>query len=75
MVKYKTLRDTRNKSGYRALDVAEALGLGEASLMLKEQGKVKITLGEAFVLSTLFGVSIETLFPEEVETDENNTRS
>lgn len=65
--KYNTnkLRSLRAYNKLKQVDMAEILGMSEASYSRKESGKSKFTLEEAWDLSQYFNTIIDKLFFEE----------
>jgi DNA-binding XRE family transcriptional regulator len=63
-INYKKIVDVRKKLGFTQSDVSELINVRRFTYSKKERGLVPISLKEAFVISKLFGMTIEELFFE-----------
>lgn len=60
----KNLKKIREKLGYTQIDLANILGVKQATIAMWETGKSKPTIDKALKLAKLFNVSVEELFDD-----------
>lgn len=59
------VKEFRENQNMRQEDFASILSMSKVNYCKKENGKVKFSLNEAYLLSNHFGVPIETIFGNE----------
>lgn len=63
------LRLARRNAGLTLRDAAKPLFLAASSIVAKENGSVRVFADELPAFANLYGVSLQTFFPEKIDKD------
>ena len=69
------LEELRKQRGIRQEDLAQALGVSRQTVISLEKGKYNPSLALAFKLARYFGMTIEAIFDDSDEREENENEA